>query len=109
MSHYPGFNEWYKPKQDQLRQNKLARFFVDLRNHLQKVGNVPVAHGGSIINGEYFSVTEFIPTEELKEVPIGEVFELSLIYFKNILIVIKECYRDFAIYADPRPYLHFKD
>jgi hypothetical protein len=102
MFHYPRFDEWYKPRQDQLRQNKLARLFVDLRNQLQKIGNVPVAHSGSFVNGEYFSVNEFIPTEELKEVPVGEVFELAVIYFKSTLVVIKECYRDFAIYTDPR-------
>ena len=42
MSHYPGFQDWYLTRQEKLKQSELARFFVDLRNHIQKVGGIPI-------------------------------------------------------------------
>jgi len=102
MSKYPEFSEWYTPKQELLKKNKLAKFFLDLRNHLQKVGSVPMASSGSILNGVFFNDTEFVPIPEIKMVPVGNVVKLAELYLIDVLIVLKECYRDFSVYVDPR-------
>ncbi len=102
MSKYPDFFQWYIPKQELLKKNKLAKFFLDLRNHLQKVGSVPVASSGSILYGNFFSDTEFVPIPEIKEVPAGNVTELAESYLVDVLVVLKECYHDFSTYVDPR-------
>lgn len=102
MSKYPGFDEWYALRQQRLKDSRLVRFFVDVRNHLQKVGGVPVYFSGSMVEGrvEYFQ--EFGPTKEIPEVPSGDVVANSESYFRLLLDVINELYRDFAVYVDPR-------
>lgn len=102
MSKYPEFSKWYIPKQEELKKNKLAKFFLDLRNHLQKVGSVPVASSGSIVYGNFFSDTEFVPIPEIKEVPVGNVIKLAESYLIDVLEVLKECYHNFSAYVDPR-------
>ncbi len=37
MSKYPGFGEWYKIRQEKLRKSKLAKAFVEFRNHAHKL------------------------------------------------------------------------
>jgi hypothetical protein len=41
MARVPGFRTWWAKKQDELRQDAAAKFFVDLRNFSQKEGRVP--------------------------------------------------------------------
>jgi len=65
MSKYPDFDEWYKPHRNNLKSNKLAKCFVGLRNHMQKVGDVPVGHTGTMRGGEINHVSFFIDSENL--------------------------------------------
>lgn len=102
MSKYPNFDEWYSTRQDKLRADCLAKYFVNLRNHTQKVGDVPVRHSGTFSEGEIKFVSIFVDTEDLKGAPKGEVTRLAEEYFVEILKVVQECYRDFWVYADPR-------
>ncbi|QXC40049.1 hypothetical protein V3429_05335 [Aeromonas jandaei] len=102
MSKYPGFDDWYKPHQECLKSNDLARYFVDLRNYLQKVGEVPVGHSGAIIDGMFRHVSFFISIDRLKEAPSGDVIHLAENYFIDILKVVEACYRDYWVYVDPR-------
>lgn len=102
MSHYPNFKEWYEPRQKQLKENSLAKYFVDLRNYMQKVGGAPVAHAGTLKDGVKNYHTLFFPINDLKDTPSGDVVELAQELFKNILIIIKQCYKDYAVYVDPR-------
>lgn len=48
MAHVPGFREWLAKKQDELRADAAARFFLLLRNFSQKEGRVPtIGFGGT--------------------------------------------------------------
>jgi hypothetical protein len=38
----PTFDEWYAPHVTAMRNDELCRFFVELRNTIEKVGHVPV-------------------------------------------------------------------
>lgn len=102
MSHYPGFSEWYKKHQEQIKKNDLAKYYVNLRNHLQKVGSTPIYHSGSMHHGSLEFNQCFIPINDLANSPEGEVATLSEEYLKTILQVIKACYRDYKAYVDPR-------
>ena len=82
MSGYPDFATWYRPRQERLKQSELATFFVDLRNHLQKVGGAPLSHSGYSQNGRMEWTTEFILTLDFTEVPRGNVIALSESYFR---------------------------
>lgn len=102
MSKYPNFDSWYKPHQEKLKSNYLARYFVDLRNYLQKVGEVPVGHTGTIRDGKIKHVSFFMDIDSLKGAPPGEVTRLAKEYFLEILKVVESCYRDYWVYVDPR-------
>jgi len=102
MSGYPEFDSWYPSRQKRLKESKLARFFVDLRNHIQKVGGAPFFHSGSSRNGKLEWFTEFVPTPDFKEVPSGDVITLSEDYFRLLLEILQDCYADYWAYIDPR-------
>lgn len=102
MCKYPDFEKWYEPYQEKLRNNELAKYFMELRNHLQKVGSVPISHAGTMQNGEVKHYSFFIDIKELKNTPIGEIRSLATEYFLTILNLTGQCYRDFSIYTDPR-------
>lgn len=102
MSKYPGFDQWYVPHQAALKASMLAKYFLNLRNHIQKVGNVPISHTGSFQFGKVKHLSYFVDIDELKNSPEGEVVDLSEKYFVKILTIIEQCYRDFWVYVDPR-------
>lgn len=104
MSKYPGFDEWYKIRQDKLRSSKLAKAFVEFRNHAQKTGIIPIAKERSFFEGIFYETTQFyIPKySEIKDVPSGNVKELSEKCLIEILTIVNECYIDFDVYIDPR-------
>jgi hypothetical protein len=102
MSAYPDFKTWYPPRQQRLKDSRLARFFIDLRNHLQKVGGAPLFHSGFRRDGKFEWLTEFIPRPEFKDVPPGDVVSLSEAYFRLLLEMLRECYLDYGAYIDPR-------
>jgi len=104
MTKYPGFDAWYKSRQEKLRSSKLARAFVEFRNQAQKTGIIPIAPERSLFEGIFYETTQFyIPTNsELKEVPDGNVVDLSEKCLIEVLSVVGECYTDFDIYIDHR-------
>lgn len=102
MDKYPGFGQWYAPHQANLKASELAKYFLNLRNHIQKVGNVPISHTGTFEFGKTRHLSYFVDIDELKNSPDGEVVYLSRQYFLQILTIIEQCYRDFWVYVDPR-------
>ena len=104
MSKYPGFDDWYKIRQEKLRSSKLAKAFVEFRNHAQKTGIIPIAKERSFNEGIFYETAQFyVPRHsEIKEVPDGNVKELSERCLIEILTVVNECYKDFDVYIDPR-------
>ncbi|SMP20375.1 hypothetical protein SAMN06265346_106173 [Flavobacterium hercynium] len=104
MTKYPNFDDWYKIRQERLRSSKLAKAFVEFRNHAQKTGIIPIAPENSIYEGIFYDSTQFfVPTNsQIKEVPNGSVVELSEKCLVEVLNVVAECYKDFDIYIDPR-------
>ncbi|MGW8391476.1 hypothetical protein [Pseudoduganella sp. HUAS MS19] len=102
MSKYPEFSDWYLPHQLNLKNNELAKYFVNLRNHILKVGEMPVRHAGAMRFGKLRSMSHFVDVDGLRNSPDGEVISLAETYFTDILKVIESCYRDYWAYIDPR-------
>ena len=102
MSKYPSFESWYEREQEGLKSNDLAKYFVNLRNYLQKVGEIPVGHMGTMRNGEVKQLSYFVDVEGLEKAPAGEVTKLAEEYFIEVLKVIHRCYEDFWVYVDPK-------
>lgn len=102
MTKYPGFDDWYVVHQASWKANGLAKYFVNLRNYMQKVGEIPVGHTGTIRKGQVKHLSYFVDIDDLKDAPAGEVTKLAEKYFVAVLKVVDACYRDFWMYADPR-------
>jgi hypothetical protein len=102
MSHYPGFDSWYPSRQSRLQQSNLARFFVELRNHALKVGDLPISQGGVMRDGRVELYSHFIPNAKFNSVPDGDIVTLCREYLTLVISVVAECYRDYDVYVDPR-------
>ena len=104
-----GFGEWYESKQEELRQDPLARFFHDARTEVQHMGLNLVNAGrvrtidGKLVADLYFqSSTLGTP---LKNAPPYDVVTSCTRYLTAIVSLIRECYEVFGAAIDPRQYL----
>lgn len=102
MSKYPNFDKWYPNRQQKLKDSKLCRFFVDIRNHSQKVGDIPIFQMGKFKNSTLDHIAYFIPSLDFPEVPNDDIVSISQKYFCEILFIVFELYRDYSAYVDPR-------
>ncbi len=102
MDEIPGFSDWYSVERVELQKSSLAKFFVQLRNHLQKVGSIPVVQSGKFDGETFISAAYFVPIiSDLEEVPEGEVLDLCHLYFREVLKLVGKAYRRFDIYTNP--------
>lgn len=104
MEDYPGFAEWYPTQQEILKDDRLAKFFVKIRNESQKRGVIWIEESGVGDKNGWTIFRKFTngPNSDIKEIPPGEIINLCVEYFCSILIVLEKFYRDFDVYVDPR-------
>lgn len=120
------FDVWYKEQQEVLKQNKLARKFVVMRNESQKVG---ISHIGSgtmfrdeegtlkvkhyFINDDNFIERGELPTEKLiKRIFSDQSFkqveeDIATQCHQNFTLLIKiihKCYKKYKNEIDPQSY-----
>lgn len=100
-----GFQEWYQSKQDGLRKNPLARFFVERRNEVQKVGDTRINSGefyrdehGQLIVRYYFSKSG--PTDRFEPIEF-DIVTASQEYLRLLGGLVSECYTQFASEFEP--------
>jgi hypothetical protein len=119
----PGFDEWYQPHQDKLKTNRLAKYFLEVRNsHLH--GNEHPITGGSFFQGKasyrfedenereriYEEIANYAGEEyeaKIKNnyyVPNQDVFTACSKYFLILLEIIYDCYVVLGPYIDPQQY-----
>lgn len=108
MADVPEFGSWYEIRQERLNGSELAKYFVKLRNHLQKVGEMPIERNGVFILGLNADQPTFVSTRDLKNPPTGNVLDCCRDYLRIVLSIISECYRDFWVYCDPRAFFSKK-
>src|SRR5690606_29693614 len=89
-----GFDDWYSARQDELRTNKLARFFHDCRTDSQHLGLNPVMGGysGKDEHGFHFGQPE---QNRYAELPSMDVVTACREYMRIICSVIDMAYTDF--------------
>jgi len=98
LSDAPGFEEWYRPHQERLKENRLARFFHEFRRINQHIGDNLVTSGFSAI-GERARFW-FGPTPDVSDAPDEDVETACEQYFKMILVLVLECYQHFGPLID---------
>lgn len=119
------FDAWYSVEQNRLRENSLARKFVEMRNVSQKVGE------HFILNGKYYTDEDgrsrckfyfgndsntYMPGENPREVLIRSVLNGDLdrkeddvvtqcrVNFTLLLEILHECFDKFGSIIDPEKY-----
>lgn len=101
-----GFENWYGPRQEALKQDRLARFFVEYRNVSSKIGDTVVGGGesrrgpdGALMISHYFS-----PIPDLSDVPEEDVVTVCRRYFRTLLQLVFDAMTDFKYALDDRWY-----
>lgn len=107
-SQVEGFDLWYDTKQEELRQDPVARFFVATRNDTLKEGLNPVTAGSMRrVSGRSVVELYFQGTfgTSLKNVPVHDVVTMCTQYLTSLVALIRECYEVFGPEIDPHQYL----
>jgi hypothetical protein len=98
MADVDGFAAWYQERSQQLKDNELCRYFVFVRNEVQKQGSSPVSMWGT--DGSAFFVHWW--EDPAIPVPDATVAEASRQYMIVLAKLIYEVYRDFGHFVDPK-------
>ncbi len=101
-----GFGEWYVARQEALKLNRLARFFVEYRNVSTKIGDTVVRGGESRTgrNGERIICHYFLPIQDLTFVPDEDVATACAQHFETLLGVVFDAMAEFKYALDDRWY-----
>jgi len=98
---HPEFEAWYKPRQEKLRNDPLARFFHDFRTVTQHIGE-NVVGGGS--HGKDGTLYYFVPCADLPRVPEQNVLSACNEYFTSVLQLVFDCYLELGSIVDGQWY-----
>ena len=105
MKHVPGFDEWYSYKQSELKDNYLARFFLQRRNETLKIGDTRINAGmgykdedGRVIVRYHF--LKVGPTDPFEPIE-NDVLTASQEYLRVIKEIVEDCTKEFAAEVDP--------
>lgn len=109
MKDIPDFKKWYEQHQNILKQNDLARYFVEIRNLSQKVGYYPLKGGRMFSNEENQIQVQYFFDYFLDEkidsiVPKDDVITACKKYFVLILELISDCFKTFGYIVDTAEY-----
>lgn len=113
ISDLPSFKNWYESQQEFMRQNKLGKYFLEVRNLSQKVGYYPISDGKIYRDENNNQRVEYYFdnfTKELSEyVPKEDVVTACKKYFIMLLTVVFNCYQTFGTIIDPEHYFSFEN
>jgi hypothetical protein len=113
MAGVKGFNEWYKNAQKQLKSDKLAPFFKELRNDvvhkgINPINTVPFEIVSVFLKNQFrqgFSQDHFllikISDDEYSQI---DVLMAAEEYMKSLITIVYDCYSNFLSIIDPRWY-----
>ena len=110
MKDIPNFKEWYEQHQNKLRQNDLAKYFLEVRNLSQKVVYYPLT-GGRMFRDEnnqkqieYFFDHLNFDNEIKSSIPQEDVLTTCNKYFILLLELVCDCFKNFGNIIDPVQY-----
>jgi hypothetical protein len=112
MKDIPDFEEWYEQHQNKLKQNDLARYFLEVRNLSQKIGYYPLTSGHMFRDKnnqrqvQYF-FDHFLEDEIKSPIPKDDVVTACNRYFILLLELICDCFKNFGHIIDPVQYFTY--
>jgi len=105
MSDVDGFVEWYAVKQEAIKRDALARFFVERRNESQKVGDTRINQGtfyydehGNAVARHFFAKAG--PSDPFTSVE-ADVVTAAARYVDLLRPLVADCHERFAWDLDP--------
>jgi hypothetical protein len=105
ISDLDGFNEWYEGHQTKLRQSKIAKYFLEARNHSQKVGYYPLTGATRFRDNDGQLRTKYhFDRQQFDWTPEQDVLTACGDHFKTLLEVVFDCYQKFGLQIDPDQY-----
>lgn len=108
-----GFKEWYEPQQQKLKNNKLARYFLEARNLSQKIGYYLIGGGRSYVDEEGTNRTYYyfqtFSDDTLNYVPKEDILSCCRKYFSLLLEVVSDCYKTFGREIDPELFFTYEN
>ncbi|TAH48319.1 MAG: hypothetical protein EYC68_21560 [Chloroflexota bacterium] len=102
------FESWYQEQQKKLKESDLAQFFLEARNLSQKVGYYPLGGGrmhpneNGVLEVELYF--DYQNKEKLKYIPETDLLTACNSYFRQLLEIVVDCYRNFGKIIDPEKY-----
>ncbi len=93
-----GFNSWYEPHQSSLKEDPLAKFFLDIRNDNVHGGPNPVA-GASFYHDK--SAYRFREQDKLDH---DDIVSSCRVHFIKLLQIVYDCYVVLGVQIDPQQY-----
>ena len=115
MNEAEGFLEWYNQWQEKLKKDPIARFFLETRNLLQKIGINPVNTGSTSWDSRrnFYIRYQFNSSgEETPVPPENDVVKACTVYLTTLTELVYQCYIDFGPNIDPHQYYtqkHFRN
>ena len=97
MAGVEGFADWYRVRSQRLRDNSLCRYFVFVRNQVQKEGSSPVTMWDTDRSPFFLHWWE----DPAVAPPDEAVAEASRQYMIVLASLVYEVYRDFGHFVDP--------
>jgi len=104
ISKIDGFQKWYAEQQDKLKQNELARYFLETRNLSQKVGYYPISSGLYAKGKVLYYFDHFLEDEIKSPIPKEDVVTACKQYFVLLLEIVQNCFQKFGHIIDPVQY-----
>lgn len=103
MSRVPGFTEWWIDRQNEMRADRVMRFFVELRNFSQKAGRVRFESIGlGLDRSSYRHVFRDGSTKVPKEVGDVDALDACRLHLAKIARVVIGCMDAFPYHTCPR-------
>ena len=99
FSDIPGFSNWYKPHQEALKANPVAKMFLELRNDHLHGGMYPVS--GS--SGQSDRSTFFLRGADRNH-DVDDLAVAAREHFISLLSVVHDCYVALGVHIDPQQY-----
>jgi hypothetical protein len=94
MKPVPGFQDWYRERQEEMTADPLARFFHDLRTVTHHIGENLASAGSSGPNQS--PRFWFVPTMDIPKVPHDDVASACESYFTSLVELVYKCYLEFG-------------